>query len=106
MSRETGEAWSGAGLKAPNLSDVIELSVQRLALMASGNDLVAEYGYVVVQRSANAKRISHRVRLLQSEDIIALVQRREALLSGQAMPRFACAPGLCRICAFKKPCAA
>ena len=86
------------------LSDVIELSVQRLALMASGSDLVADYGYVVVQRSANAKRISHRVKLLPSEDIIALVQRREALLSGQAIPTFACAPGLCQICAFKEPC--
>jgi len=87
------------------LSDVIELSVQRLALMASGSDLVAEYGYVVVQRSASANRVSHRVNLLPREDIIALVRRREALLSGRVAARFPCAPGLCHTCAFKKPCA-
>lgn len=87
------------------LSDVIELSVQRLALIANGSDLVAEYGYVVVQCSTNAERTWHRVRLLSSEGIIALVRRREALLSGRVAARFPCAPGLCRTCAFKKLCA-
>lgn len=86
-------------------SDVIELSVQRLALMAGSSDLVADYGYVVVQRSASANNVSHRVNLLPREDIIAFVQRREALLSGWVAARFPCAPGLCRSCAFKKSCA-
>lgn len=86
------------------LSDVIELSVQRLALMANGSDLVADYGYVVVQHSASANKVSHRVNLLPREDLIALVLRREALLSGRVAARLPCVPGLCRSCAFKKPC--
>lgn len=85
-------------------SDVIELSAQRVALMAHTGDVVADYGYVVTELPDGRQMGCHRVRLMPNGDVVALAMRRQDLLIGKAAPEPACSPGLCRKCAFVLPC--
>lgn len=85
-------------------SDVIELSAQRVALMAHTGDVVADYGYVVTELPDGRQMGCHRVRLMPNGDVVALAMRRQDLLIGRATPEPACSPGLCRKCAFVLPC--
>jgi CRISPR-associated exonuclease Cas4 len=84
------------------LSDVIELSAQRLALMSETGESVSHHAYVLVQ--GPRRRSTHRVELLSEAQVLALVARREAILSGMAQPLHACGSGLCAHCAFAIPC--
>jgi hypothetical protein len=85
-------------------SDVIELSAQRLALMAQTGDVVADHGYVLTQHPAGHETGWHRVRLLTHAEVRALVLWREELLAGNAEPQFTHSPGVCRKCAFVRSC--
>lgn len=85
------------------LSDVIELSAQRVAISGQTGESVATYAYVVVQRGSG-KRTGHKVNLLGSAEVYLLVQRREAILAGVVRPQLACVPGLCEKCLFEKRC--
>lgn len=85
------------------LSDVIELSAQRVAITGQTGEDVSAHAYVVVQRP-HGRRTTHKVELLGSVEVDALVRRREAILAGMARPRFARAPALCESCAFRNKC--
>lgn len=85
-------------------SDVIELSAQRVALMAQMGESVADHAYVLTERPDGRRWGCHRVRLMEPVDLIALVERREKLLAGKTEPQPTCAPGMCQKCAFVRPC--
>lgn len=85
-------------------SDVIELSAQRFALSGQTGEAVADHAYVLTERPDGHRTGCHRVRLMGPVDLIALVERREQVLSGKAEPQPTCAPGMCRKCAFVRPC--
>lgn len=86
------------------LSDVIELSAQRVAIAGQTGEDVAAHAYVVSQRPSGRRTI-HKVELLGLAEVNALARRREAILAGIVRPRFACAPVLCKSCAFRDKCA-
>ncbi len=86
------------------LSDVIELSAQRLALTEQTGAVVAYHAYVLTERPDGRRTGCHRVRLMEPVDLIALVARREKLLAGKIKPQTTCAPGMCQKCAFVRPC--
>ena len=72
----------------PFLSDVIQLSAQRMAVMGQTGQSVASYGYVMVKAPApRALPTAHRVKLMTDEQVVALVRRREDVLAGRVLPR-------------------
>lgn len=83
------------------LSDVIELSAQRVAITGETGEHVLAHAYVVVQRPTGI-RTTHKVKLLGAGEVGELTRRREAILAGIVRPRLACAPALCECCAFEK----
>jgi CRISPR-associated exonuclease Cas4 len=91
-------------LNRPYLSDIIELSAQRLAMQAETGERVAAYGYVLIQLAGSERKTAHRVDLLSTENVIAMVRRREAILAGEETPRYASSERLCTRCAFKLTC--
>ena len=85
-------------------SDVIELSAQRVALMAATGEAVSARAYVLVQGIDGEGRRVHWVDLLTQAQVASLAERHQALLSGEAHARRTCIRGLCDSCAFAKPC--
>ncbi len=88
----------------PYLSDVIELSAQRVALEAQTGQRVADHGYVLIQRIRGGPKIPHRVELLSTDQVTAVAKRREAILGEEAIPHFTPFRGLCARCAFRHKC--
>ena len=89
----------------PCLSDVIQLSAQRMAVMGQTGQSVASYGYVLVKAPApRALPIAHRVKLMTDEQVVALVRRREEILAGRALPRWSLPRKTCLACAFRAQC--
>lgn len=91
-------------MNRPYQSDVIELSAQRLAVQAETGADVADYGYVLVMLAGKQRKMVHRVDLMSVEKIIAVARRRDAILSGEALPQFAASKGLCVQCPYKSVC--
>lgn len=93
--------WNGG----PNLSDVIQLSAQRVALSAATGQTVASEAFVLTaRRGVRRTPIAHRVDLLSADQVVALVRRREAILADRIYPRYAAEAGHCRGCAFRNQC--
>lgn len=92
------------GLDKVYPSDVIELSAQRVAITAATGEAVHEEAYVLVQGPKGQRRRAHRVKLLTEAQVVALAERREALLSGTTQARRTCINGICDPCAFVSPC--
>lgn len=86
------------------LSDVIELSAQRIAVMAQTGMSVTSHAYVVTENPMDRKRSWHRVELMEPDAVIALALRRKALLSGNVEARCAYSSGICRTCGFRREC--
>ena len=86
------------------LSDIIELSAQRFAIQMQTGEDVAEYGYVLVQRSGCRATFLHRVNLLSHREVVALARRRQAIISGEAVTRFSRSQRLCEKCSFARKC--
>jgi hypothetical protein len=86
------------------LSDVIELSAQRLAMMSQTGEFVADHGYVLTQRADGNWAGWHRVRLMTSVELKVLARRRHELIAGKTCPAPAFSRGLCRKCAFLERC--
>ncbi|PKO28631.1 MAG: hypothetical protein CVU32_00015 [Betaproteobacteria bacterium HGW-Betaproteobacteria-5] len=84
-------------------SDVIELSAQRVALMAETGGQVALYAYVIVQ-GPSGRRVAHQVGLLDVVGVEALIQRRESILTGRVTPGCSRSVNLCRRCVFQRRC--
>lgn len=90
----------------PYPSDIIELSVQRLAIEEGRGERVSDIGYVLAQNTGARRRSVHRVRLLPKTDVVALARRREDILSGRVAPLYPPAGGLCRDCSYRTECRA
>ena len=89
----------------PSLSDVIQLSAQRRAVMGQTGQSVASYGYVLVKTPApRALPTTHRVKLITDEQVVALVRRREDVLAGRVLPRSSYSQKACLTCAFRAQC--
>lgn len=92
-------------INRPFWSDVVQLSVQRLAVEGQTRQAAAPYGYVVVKRPSRAAwHTAHRVELMSGADVVALVRRREDIPAGRVRPRHAAHPDTCRTCAFRSEC--
>jgi len=92
-------------INRPCLSDVIQLSAQRLAVMGQTGQAVAPYGYVMVKTPSNrALPIAHRVSLMAEAQLLALVRRREDVLAGHVLPRRSSSRKTCLGCAFRAKC--
>ena len=93
--------WNGG----PNLSDVIQLSAQRVALSAATGQTVAAEAFVLIERpGARRSPVAHRVDLLSVDQVAVLVRRREAILADRISPRYAAEAGHCQSCAFRSQC--
>ena len=90
----------------PFLSDVIQLSAQRVAVMGQTGQSVASYGYVIVKApTPRAFPTAHRVKLMTDEQVVALVRRREEILAGRGvLARKASSLKTCNACAFRADC--
>ena len=89
----------------PSLSDVIQLSAQRMAVMGQTGQSVASYGYVLVKTPApRVLPTAHRVKLITDEQVVALVRRREDVLAGRVLPRSSYSQKACLTCAFRAQC--
>jgi CRISPR-associated exonuclease Cas4 len=68
-------------INQPLLSDVIQSSAQRMAVMGQTGRVVASYGYVTVKLpTRRALPTAHRVELMSDEQVVALSRRREDFL--------------------------
>jgi len=85
-------------------SDVIELSAQRLVIEANTGVQVSDIAYVLAQDPSDRRRSVKRVRLLPRANVIAVARRREAILTGRVVPKYASSPGLCGYCAYRAEC--
>lgn len=84
------------------LSDIIELSAQRVALEGETGEPVSRIGWVVVDSAAQRK--AQRVALMSPQAIWALASRRDALLAGTESPTFPATSGVCTSCAYRRRC--
>ena len=92
-------------INRPFLSDVIQLSAQRMAVMGQTRQPVATYAYVMVKApTRRALPIVHRVELMSDEQVVALVRRREEILAGRILPRRPSSLRTCDACAFQADC--
>ena len=92
-------------INRPFLSDVIQLSAQRMALKWQTRQTVAPYGYVVVKAPTRpALHAAHRVELMSQVDVVALVNRREDILAKRVPPRYSRSRKMCRTCTFRSEC--
>lgn len=83
-------------------SDVIEISAQRLALSSETGERVVPFAFVVVE--SDSGRISKRVKLMSTDQVRKLVDRRNDLLEGRLVPRAPAHARLCGKCAHRKRC--
>ena len=92
-------------LDRPLLSDVVQLSAQRVAVMGQTGQTVAPYAYVMIKTlSWRALPIAHRVNLMSHEQVLALIRRREGILEGSVLPRGPSCPKACDACSFRANC--
>ena len=92
-------------INQPCLSDVIQLSAQRVAVMGQTRQAVASYAYVMVKvPTRQALPIAHRVNLMTDQQLVALVRRREGILAGRILPRWPVFLKTCDTCAFRGEC--
>ena len=103
--KTTGKIYKTRWSNQPFLSDVIQLSAQRLAVMGQTGQSVASYGYVMVKApTRRALPIAHRDRLMTDEHVVALVRRREDILADRVLPRRPQSRKTCLSCAFRGQC--
>ena len=86
------------------MSDVIELSVQKMILELANGAKVNCYGFVVVERPDIPGRRAMKVFLLNHKQITALYHRRMRLLSLATSAYYAESTTQCRQCEFIKEC--
>lgn len=88
----------------PYLSDVIELSAQRAAVVLQTGATVEDHAYVAVRRPGSASSNLYRVQLMPIDEVVALAVRRESIISGRRAPSYAGSAGICSLCAFAPSC--
>lgn len=85
-------------------SDVVELSVQKLAIEASGTGPVAPYAYIVCESPSTHRKTPLRVALLTQSEIIQLRDRHVALKTGRVIAKKADHFAMCEACGFRAEC--
>ena len=89
----------------PCLSDVIQLSAQRMTVMGQTGQSVASHGYVMVKApTTQALPIAHLVNLMTDQQVVALIRRREEILAGRILPLGHLSRKTCLSCAFRAQC--
>jgi hypothetical protein len=89
------------------MSDVLELSVQRIAVQDETGEPVCPDAWVIVQNSNTARRRPHSVELFGREEISVMAQRFRELSAGRVdAPCPAKSPAQCRHCAHRQRCSA
>ena len=92
-------------INQPYISDVIQLSAQKVAVMGQTGQAVAPYAYVMVKApTRRALPIAYRVQLMTDEQVVALVTRRQDILAGRILPRWPLSQKTCLSCAFRSQC--
>lgn len=87
------------------MADVIELSVQRVALQDERQVRVSKTAWVITQNSDTGKRVPHRVTLLSTEEVEALRHRYLAVQAGAGRaPALARSTNQCLHCAHRSAC--
>jgi hypothetical protein len=87
------------------MADVIELSVQKIAVEDETGEPVSGDAWVVVQNSRTGTRRPHRVRLLGVGEITAMSERYNAVVRGKvAWPNPSLSVSQCAQCAHKGRC--
>lgn len=87
-------------------SDVIELSVQRVALAVQMNVPVELYGYVLIQQIDGRTLGVVRVPLLGEQSVYQLAEWRQQIVEGEGVPRVNGFPHLCKTCSYRAACPA
>jgi CRISPR-associated exonuclease Cas4 len=85
-----------------HVSDIIELSAQRVALAGETGEPVARVAWVVVESPSG--RRAHRVRLMSPRTVRELASRRVALLEGNESPRYPATSRACATCTYRSRC--
>ena len=89
----------------PYVTDIIQLSAQKLAIEMQTGQSVEPYAFVSILRPTGWRALRHhRVALLDADDVVALHRRREAILAGHVAPRYARSCNACNRCAFRSRC--
>ncbi|CAM3583366.1 PD-(D/E)XK nuclease family protein [Paracidovorax anthurii] len=89
----------------PHLSDVVQLSAQRLVIAMETGETVAPYGFVSIPiPGRHGVFRSHRVDLLNSSELVRLYRRREEVLALRVHPGYAASEAACRSCALRSKC--
>lgn len=91
------------GQDRPYLSDIIQLSAQRLALEVQTGAVVKPYAFVSVLGQSREMR-SHQIRLLNAAAVVDLHRRREAILASRVPAAYASTESACRGCALQSRC--
>jgi MoaA/NifB/PqqE/SkfB family radical SAM enzyme len=85
-------------------ADVIELSAQRVAVVASTGMDVSLKGFVVIEHPESHRRTVRMASLLSDEQVAELVGRRRAILDGIERPKETCAKMRCTRCEYRGEC--
>jgi hypothetical protein len=89
------------------MSDIVELSVQRVAVQEQAGVAVSGEAWVVVQNSITGARRAHRVLLLPRADVVQMAQRYRDVVSGRVpVPSQARSIEQCRKCGHRDDCSA
>jgi CRISPR-associated exonuclease Cas4 len=85
-------------------SDVIELSAQRVALMETTGERVADVAYVLIQKPGTRRGVAKASKLMTAEQVSDLANRFRKVRAGAVMGTPAPAVGLCQKCAYRAQC--
>lgn len=89
----------------PYLTDIIQLSAQRLAIEVQTGEVVEPFAFVSVLHPTSRRRwASYRVRLLDEGELVGLAQRRTQIVSLQTDPAYASSARACTGCAYRAKC--
>jgi CRISPR-associated exonuclease Cas4 len=91
-------------IKKTYMSDVVEMSVQRLAVQGEWGNVVSDVGYVVVVGEKRGTEKCIPVQLLTAGKVIELLARREELLAGRRVPVKVAVRGICERCGYLNGC--
>lgn len=89
------------------MADVIELSVQRLAVQDGAREEVSTEAWVIVQNSTSGARRPHRVRLLGTTEVSDMKNRYQAIVMGKVgRPQPSRSVSQCTSCGHRGRCSA
>lgn len=87
------------------LSDIIQLSAQRLAIEGQTGEVIEPFAFVSIPRPGRFGGFqSHRVRLLNAEVLVQIHARRREILAGFEMPSYASSKRACQGCGLRSEC--